>query len=304
MFVARRRSALSVLIASSLVLGAACGGGGDGDASVPEDSVDGTISLVSDPANETNEPEVSIPAELPTELVVTDLVEGTGPVAVATDTVYVYYVGVLSKDGTRFDGNYGLEAFGVTLGSGSVIKGWEQGLLGIKAGGRRQLDIPADLAYGDTGAGDVIKAGDALSFVVDVVAIVPKVSRRDEPREEIEGRDPVTEVEIEDLIEGTGPTIEAGDRVILHLQAYRADTGELLETTWEFDLPLDISLVEGSTLDGILQGIPGMKPGGRRIVVVPFADAFGPEGNTELGLPPETDLIFVFDVFAVIPSIP
>lgn len=304
MFVTRRRTAFSVLIASSLVLGAACGGGGDSGGSVPDDSVEGTITLVSDPANDTNEPEVSIPEELPTDLVVTDLVEGTGPEAVDTDTVYVYYVGVLSKDGTRFDGNYGLEAFGVTLGTGSVIEGWEEGLLGIKAGGRRQLDIPADLAYGENGAGDIIQPGDALSFVVDVVAIVPKVSRRDEPREEIEGRDPVTEVEIEDLIEGTGPTIEFGDRVILHLQAYRADTGELLETTWEFDEPLDINLVEGSTLDGILKGIPGMKPGGRRIVVVPFAEAFGPEGNSELGLPAETDLIFVFDVFAIIPSIP
>ncbi|MFM1752673.1 MAG: hypothetical protein RL119_1635, partial [Actinomycetota bacterium] len=252
--------------------------------------------------NEINEPDVSLPSELPTKLIITELTEGTGPAAVDGDTVYVNYVGVLSKDGTRFDGNFGLEAFGVTLGTGSVIAGWEQGLLGIKTGGRRQLDIPADLAYGEDGAGDIIQPGDALSFIVDAVAIVPKISRRDEPREEITGRDPVTELVTEDLVTGSGDPIKAGDRVILHLQAYRADTGELLETTWEFDVPLDITLVQDATLDGLLQGIPGMQVGGRRVITIPFELAFGAEGNTELGLPASTDLLVIIDVFAVLPA--
>lgn len=296
----RSRRVLSALMVSCLVIGAGCSGG-DSDSSADDTSI-GTLVLTSDPANETNEPEVSLPEQSPTELVVTDLTEGTGQAAITGDTVYLYYVGVLSKDGTRFDGNYGLEAFGVTLGTGSVIKGWDEGLVGVKVGGRRQLDIPADLAYGDEGAGDVIKAGDALSFIVDVVAIVPKISRRDEPRDPVPARDPVTEVATEDLVVGTGETIEAGDRVILHLQAYRADTGDMLETTWEFDTPLDISLVDGATLEGILKGLPGAKVGGRRLIHVPFADAFGEEGNPDLGLPASTDLILVIDIFAVIPS--
>lgn len=300
MFTSRRRGALSVLIVSSLVIGAGCSGG-DSDSSSEDTSI-GTLVLTSDPANETNEPEVSLPDELPTELVTTDITEGTGPAAITGDTVYVYYVGVLSKDGTRFDGNFGLEAFGVTLGTNSVIKGWEEGLVGMKAGGRRQLDIPADLAYGDQGAGEIIKPGDALSFIVDVVAIVPKISRRDEPRDPVPARDPVTEIVTEDLVEGTGAEVAAGDRVVLHLQAYRADTGELLETTWEFDSPLDISLVEGATLNGILKGLPGVKVGGRRLIHVPFAEAFGEEGNPDLGLPASTDLILVIDVFAVLPA--
>ena len=300
MFIQRSRAAISLLIVSSLIIG--CSGDDSGPLGSSEETTVGTMDLVEDPANETDEPEVSLPSELPTELVVTDLKEGEGQAAIAGDTVYVYYVGVLSKDGTRFDGNYGLEAFGVTLGTGSVIKGWEDGLLGIKAGGRRQLDIPADLAYGDEGAGDIIQPGDALSFVVDVVAIVPKVSRRDEPREEITGRDPVDEVVTEDLVVGTGAAIAAGDRVILHLQAYRADTGELLENTWEFETPLDISLVEGATLEGILAGVPGMNVGGRRIITVPYTLAFGEEGNPDLGLPAKTDLLLIIDTFALIPT--
>ena len=81
---------------------------------------------------------------------ITDLIEGTGEPAKAGDTVSVYYVGVRSEDGTEFDNNFdGGQPYPVTLGTGSVIPGWEQGLLGVKAGGRRQLDIPAELAYGE-----------------------------------------------------------------------------------------------------------------------------------------------------------
>ncbi len=119
-------------------------------------------------------PEVTPPAELPTELVVTELVEGQGDLSVVGDTVQVNYVGVLSADGTEFDNSYDRGSpLEVTIGSGMVIQGWEQGLIGLQAGGRYQLDIPAELAYGDTGSGDLIKPGDAITFVVDIVSITP-----------------------------------------------------------------------------------------------------------------------------------
>jgi len=119
-------------------------------------------------------PEVTPPAELPTELVVTELIAGEGDISVVGDTVQVHYVGVLSADGTEFDNSYDRGApLEVTIGSGMVIQGWEQGLIGLQAGGRYQLDIPAELAYGDTGSGSVIKPGDAITFVVDIVSITP-----------------------------------------------------------------------------------------------------------------------------------
>src|SRR3954469_22879433 len=128
-------------------------------------------------------PEVKIPATLPTDLVVTDLTEGTGTGAVTGDTVVVHYVGVRSEDGKEFDNSYDRgQPFPVTLGVGQVIEGWDKGLVGIKPGGRRQLDIPADLAYGDQPPStDVIQPGDALSFVIDVVAVIPKVDPADAP---------------------------------------------------------------------------------------------------------------------------
>jgi cyclophilin family peptidyl-prolyl cis-trans isomerase/FKBP-type peptidyl-prolyl cis-trans isomerase len=139
------------------------------DTATADDATDTSATTAS---TSPDKPAVELPTELPTELVVTDLVEGTGDPAEDGDTVTVNYVGVRSEDGTEFDNSYDRgEPFSVTLGAGMVIPGWEEGLVGVKAGGRRQLDIPADLAYGDGGAGGIIQPGDALSFVVDVVSI-------------------------------------------------------------------------------------------------------------------------------------
>jgi peptidylprolyl isomerase len=118
-------------------------------------------------------PEVDVPDEPPTELNVTVLEPGEGPEAVEGDVVTVNYVGVRSEDGTEFDDNYDSAPFNVVLGAGGVIEGWEQGLLGAQAGSQIQLDIPADLAYGDNPPGDPIQPGDALSFVVDVRSVAP-----------------------------------------------------------------------------------------------------------------------------------
>lgn len=120
-----------------------------------------------------DKPTVTLPTEQPTELKVTTLVEGSGPAAANCDLVRVHYIGVLSSDGTEFDSSWDRgQTIDVQLGMGMVISGWEQGLLGVQAGGRYQFDIPADLAYGDTGSGDVIKPGDAITFVVDIMQIV------------------------------------------------------------------------------------------------------------------------------------
>ena len=84
----------------------------------------------------------------------TDLIEGTGEPAKKGDTITVNYVGVRSEDGTEFDNSYDRgQPYTLTLGEGGVIAGWDEGLIGVKAGGRRQLDIPAELAYGDQGVG-------------------------------------------------------------------------------------------------------------------------------------------------------
>ena len=128
------------------------------------------------PADEASgKPSVLVPDELPTELVVTVIEEGTGDPAEAGDTIEVNYVGVRSEDGVEFDNSYDRGSpFSFTLGTDplQVIEGWDTGLTGATEGSVIQLDIPADLAYGDADRG-VIRPGDALSFVIEVVSITP-----------------------------------------------------------------------------------------------------------------------------------
>ena len=104
-----------------------------------------------------------------TALKVTPLITGTGPAVQSGQTITVNYVGVTFKDGKEFDSSWkNSQAFTTQIGNGQVIKGWDQGLVGVKVGSRVQLDIPANLAYGDNPTGGA-PAG-ALRFVVDVLS--------------------------------------------------------------------------------------------------------------------------------------
>ncbi|UWE09297.1 FKBP-type peptidyl-prolyl cis-trans isomerase [Actinacidiphila bryophytorum] len=118
-------------------------------------------------------PEIDFPGgEPPADLEIKDIWEGDGPVAKAGDTVSVHYVGVAFSSGEEFDASWNRGApLQFRLGVGQVIAGWDQGVQGMKVGGRRQLTIPAHLAYGDRGAGASIKPGETLIFVCDLVAV-------------------------------------------------------------------------------------------------------------------------------------
>jgi peptidylprolyl isomerase len=110
--------------------------------------------------------------EPPTDLVVTDITAGDGAEAKAGSTVEVHYVGVAHSTGEEFDASYNRgQPLSFRLGVGQVISGWDQGVAGMKVGGRRQLVIPPHLGYGDRGAGGVIGPGETLIFVVDLLGV-------------------------------------------------------------------------------------------------------------------------------------
>ena len=110
--------------------------------------------------------------DAPTDLIIEDLIEGTGEVAEAGQLAVVHYVGVGMTSGEQFDASWDRnEPFSFPLGAGYVIKGWDQGVQGMKVGGRRRLVIPAHLGYGNQGAGGVIAPGETLIFVVDLLEL-------------------------------------------------------------------------------------------------------------------------------------
>ncbi|BBA96157.1 putative peptidyl-prolyl cis-trans isomerase [Actinacidiphila reveromycinica] len=120
-----------------------------------------------------DKPEIDFPGgEPPADLQVKDIWEGDGPVAKSGDTVSVHYVGVAFSTGEEFDASWNRGTpLQFQLGVGQVIAGWDQGVQGMKVGGRRQLTIPAHLAYGDRGAGAAIAPGETLIFVCDLVGV-------------------------------------------------------------------------------------------------------------------------------------
>jgi peptidylprolyl isomerase len=258
-----------------------------------------TSDTVAPPATNPDKPEVEVPAEIPTELQVTVIEEGTGPEAAAGDTVIVDYVGVRTRDGVEFDNSYDrFQPFPVVLGQGGVIAGWDQGLVGVQTGARVRLDIPSDLAYGAEARGDIIGENEALTFLIDVRAVIPPADPADVPTEmgvpESVG---ATETTTVDLIEGEGTELLAGQTGIINYVLFRGDNGVLLESSWEAD-PVPVPTAEGG-FPAFVNGLPGMKVGGRRAIIAPPADAFGPDGRPQLGLPAATDLIIVVDLLGV-----
>lgn len=155
-------------------------GGDDSEATTPTTStVAEAATTTIDPNAPTTttppKPEVSIPAAPVTELKLTTITEGSGPKAAAGDTIEVHYIGYTSVDGEVFDNSYDTGSpYPVVLGTGSVIQGWDEGLIGTQAGGRYQLDIPVELAYGADAAAQGRPEG-ALSFIVDIMSVTPAV---------------------------------------------------------------------------------------------------------------------------------
>lgn len=121
-----------------------------------------------------DKPDVTIPADStpPTELVIEDLAVGDGEEAAAGHSVDVHYVGVSWSTAEQFDASWDRgDTFGFRLGRGQVIQGWDDGVAGMKVGGRRRITIPPHLGYGARGAGGVIGPNETLVFVVDLLGV-------------------------------------------------------------------------------------------------------------------------------------
>lgn len=160
------RAALAAVLLTGAAFLAACGGEEPAEQTQPEQSTPATEQ----PAQS---PDASAPQgmEEVTELKIEDLQEGTGAEATAGKNVTVHYTGWLT-DGTKFDSSLDSgQPFTFALGSGQVIPGWDQGVEGMKVGGKRRLTIPPQLAYGEQGAPPVIPPNATLVFDVELLNV-------------------------------------------------------------------------------------------------------------------------------------
>lgn len=228
-----------------------------------------------------------------TGLKVEDMVVGTGREAHAGDTLTVDYTGwLLDKynvepfDASRLHD----KPFDFVLGQGDVIAGWDQGLVGMKVGGKRKLTVPAELGYGASGAANGrIPPNSPLVFEVELLHVQG-------PAAATLPATTVTKLKIEDLLIGTGAEAKTGDTVSVHYTGW-------LENGTKFDSsiggqPIEFVLGQGRVIAGWEQGLLGMKVGGKRRLTIPPTLAYGENGAGDT-IPPNAALIFEVELVSI-----
>ncbi|MBP6900849.1 MAG: FKBP-type peptidyl-prolyl cis-trans isomerase [Burkholderiaceae bacterium] len=227
-------------------------------------------------------------------LQIVDTQPGTGAEAQAGQPVTVHYTGWLHDPaaadgrGRKFDSSKDRgEPFEFELGAGMVIRGWDEGVQGMKVGGTRVLTIPPELGYGARGAGGVIPPNATLVFEVELLA---------EPE-----RQPL---QITDLVEGSGAEAGVGQRVTVHYTGWLFDEGAPQQRGRKFDSskdrgdPFRFQLGAGMVIRGWDDGVQGMKVGGTRVLVIPPELGYGPRGAGGV-IPPNATLVFEVELLGV-----
>jgi FKBP-type peptidyl-prolyl cis-trans isomerase len=223
-----------------------------------------------------------------------DTVVGSGIEAITGKTVVVHYSGWLrdpqaeQQHGKAFDSSIGRGPFSFNLGEGRVIKGWEQGVQGMKVGGKRTLIIPSPLGYGSRGAGKGVIPPDAdLVFDIELLDVInmPEVKKIDNKL-------------------GKGVEAVSGKQVTVHYTGWLRDPKAKGEKGKEFDSSrkrdaFSFTINGGEVIRGWDLGVQGMKIGGKRTLIIPAALAYG---TREVGnglIPANSDLIFEVELLKV-----
>jgi len=209
------------------------------------------------------------------------LVEGDGTLAESGKEVSVHYTGWLT-DGTKFDSSVDRnEPFQFELGRGMVIRGWDEGVAGMKVGGKRKLTIPPQLGYGAQGAGGVIPPNATLVFEVELLDVVSDDAA----------------LESEDLVEGDGAVAEAGHKVSVHYTGWLTN-GTKFDSSVDRNQPFEFTLGRGMVIRGWDEGVQGMKIGGKRKLTIPPKLGYGAQGAGGV-IPPNAVLVFEVELLEI-----
>lgn len=214
------------------------------------------------------------------KLGIKDVVAGKGQAAQPFDVVTVDYTGTLT-DGTKFDSSVGKQPFTFLLGGGQVIKGWDQGIVGMKVGGRRLLTIPPSLGYGPVANGP-IPANATLKFDVTL----HKIERAKVTTEKA----------------GSGPGAKPGDVVEVHYTGTLED-GKKFDSSHDHKPPEPLMIAVGRTglIPGFTQALIGIRKGEVRKVVIPPSLGYGSAGRPPV-IPANSTLIFTIEAVSVRPE--
>jgi peptidylprolyl isomerase len=246
-------------------------------------------------------------------LTVSDLVVGSGDVVEAGDSVTAQYVGIGAASGKEFDSSWS-RGTAAQFSLDQVIEGWQQGIPGMKVGGRRLLVIPGAMAYGENPpSGSTIGKNETLVFVVDLVptpeaTVGPRVTGTagvtvtgdpgKEPTITVAKETATTkQVTINDITVGDGDEAKANATVTINYVGVGANTGKVFDSSWTNGDPVPLVLTQ--VISGFKDGVAGMKVGGRRLVVIPAAQAYGDNPPSGSGISKGENLVFVVDLVSV-----
>ena len=271
---------------------------------------------------ERGKPEIAVPDEPATELCTVDTFVGTGDEVVENSTVTGHYVIAGQESGKALESSWDLGT-PHTAALGDTIAGWGEGIVGMKPGGQRVIVIPAELAWGDVGnAAEGIEPGETVVVVYDLISFTPPETLAatglvcpgatgpnsaggDDVAAEIDARGkpvvmvpdaPATELCFIDEIVGTGDEVPATATVTVHYVGVGQQSRKQFDASWDNGAPATFGL--DGVIPGWTQGIPGMKVGGRRTLVIPGELAYGPSPGSPDILPDET-LVFTIDLIAI-----
>ena len=239
---------------------------------------------------------IQVPAEaksLPSGLKYLDLKTGEGTEAKKGSAIKAHYTGMLQKNGKKFDSSVDRGTpLEIDIGVGQVIKGWDEGIVGMKVGGKRKLFIPYDLAYGENGRPPAIPRKADLVFEVELVDVATEITAPEGAKKTAGG------VLYTDTTEGTGTEATAGKKVEVHY------TGKLQKNGKKFDSSVDrgetftFTLGQKEVIQGWDEGVAGMKEGGKRKLFIPSKLGYGDRGAGR-SIPPGSDLYFEVELIKV-----
>ncbi len=224
-----------------------------------------------------------------------DVVVGDGDLIDTGDTALVKYSGWLhdEPESHAFDSSFQTQRpYPVAnIGESGVIAGWNEGLVGMRAGGRRVLLIPPKLAYGEEGSRQAIPPNATLLFLIEAWSVFPSHPNM----AELELTKTESGLQWADLAAGKGPKSVKGDEVVMHFTGW-LDGGQIFDSSWMVNQSVTVPDVGNAPLiDGLNEGLIGMRAGGERVLVVPPELAFGSAGANK-SVPPDSQLTFLIQM--------
>lgn len=206
-----------------------------------------------------------------------DVVIGSGPAAKTGDMLVVDYKGTL-LNGKVFDQSFGKAPLSFIIGNGVLIKGWEQGVVGMKVGGKRKLTIPPSLGWGSRDMGD-IPPNSTVKFDIKLYHIWPKATRK--------------KLIVKTLTPGKGRAAKAGDTVLVNFKGMFPNGVEFDRTR---GTPYPVKIGAGGVIPGLEQGLVGMKVGERRKIIVHPDLGYGAQGAGGGTIPANATLVFELEL--------